>query len=188
MQILDICIYSGSFFLNPLPATWQAASIQVQKHLFQSISIIQEPCFYYLSPPDPRHPWRKCRLTADHSHTSQSQTTLPLTRFHLTLLECRLVQSRCAQLPLHEWVIVHCRKAQGSSSYTSQATRSKTTYWKANKVLVISAAPFLVYMYHFQHLAISKKRSEPYSLRNIQYQAVFSKAVPYLCPSLKRCS
>lgn len=62
------------------------------------------------------------------SHASQSQTTLPLTRFHLTLLECRLVQSRGAQFPLYKRIVIHCRKSKGPSSYTSQAACAKTTY------------------------------------------------------------
>lgn len=122
------------FFPIPPPVTQQAASTEVEKHLLQTNST--RAAFLLLITSRTKPPLKEMQI--NHSHTSQSQTTLPLTRFHLTLLERRLAQSRCAQLPLHEWVIVHCRKAQGSSSYASQATRSKTTYWKVNKVCHLS--------------------------------------------------
>lgn len=163
-----MCCITILFFPIPPPVTWQAASTQVKKHLFQTKSALQEPHFYYLSPPEQSHPLKEMQI--NHSHTSQSQTTLPLTRFHLTLLERRLAQSRCAQLPLHEWVIVHCRKAQGSSSYASQATRSKTSYWKVHKVYHLSCT--LHTMRVSLASPVSNKLSEPQSFRTIQCQAL----------------
>jgi hypothetical protein len=51
-------------------------------------------------------------------------------RFHFTLLECSLVESRGDQFPPYKRIIVHCRKSKGPSSYDSLASCAKTIYCK----------------------------------------------------------
>lgn len=78
MQFLDIYIYSGSFFffLNPLPATWQAASIEVQKHLFQPISTRATFLLFVTSrsTPPPKEMQINCRPQSHFTVTDNTTT------------------------------------------------------------------------------------------------------------------
>lgn len=64
------------FFLNPLPATWQAASIVVQKHLFQPISTRITFLLFVTSrsTPPPKEMQMNCRPQSHFTVTDNTTT------------------------------------------------------------------------------------------------------------------
>lgn len=173
-----MCCITILFFPIPPPVTGQAASIQVKKHLFQTKSALQEPHFYYHLQ-NKATPWRKCRLTTVTLHSHRQHYHLQgfiLLCWNVGWLSPDVLSFLCTNGSLFT---AGRPRAPVPMPVRLPVVRPPTGKYTR---YTISAAPFILCVYHLHHLFpisyLSHRASELSSVKHFYLSSSSSLSQP----------